>query len=511
MRAGPVRYTHVDTLPGARGILVGIRGVATEDRSRMRVEAPPYGRPEIGRVRPGPGEVDAQVLDVRREGQLAGRSATSYQGVPPVKKPLWDWYLIPVYFWLGGIAGGSWLAAAAEAVAGRGDPGVFRAGRYLAFGGVAVGSGLLILDLGRPERFLNMLRVIRPRSPMSTGAWVVAGFGGVAGLSAALQAVGDGWLGERPALARQSRGAVGRGLLVAGLPLGLFLTGYTGVLLAATSVPAWAARRWVLGPLYAAAGVSSGLAAVSLALDLFSAGSEGARRRLRAARRASLGAELALEAASHRVVRGLPSVERRPASFRIARGLTVALGMATPLLLDALAARRPRTRRASPRASRRAALLSAGLTLAGGLALRLLDLAEGKRSADTPEDTWAFAGRAGRWAPVPAGPAVPVRGDGARPGRGRREERPDRQAAAPEAPGYGEGAGRAANGGERSGPAAASEALAMAERGRGGAGSRATSGLAAERADAVRPGRDSGGGTARESWPGPSAEGGRAG
>src|SRR5690606_13201911 len=159
MRAGPVRYTHVDTLPGARGILVGIRGVATEDRSRMRVEAPPYGRPEIGRVRPGPGEVDAQVLDVRREGQLAGRSATSYQGVPPVKKPLWDWYLIPVYFWLGGIAGGSWLAAAAEAVAGRGDPGVFRAGRYLAFGGVAVGSGLLILDLGRPERFLNMLRV----------------------------------------------------------------------------------------------------------------------------------------------------------------------------------------------------------------------------------------------------------------------------------------------------------------------------------------------------------------
>jgi len=66
----------------------------------------PYGKARIGRVRPRPGEVDAQAIDVRRAGQLAGRSAESYQGVPPVKRAPWEWYL-PLYFWGGGIAAGS--------------------------------------------------------------------------------------------------------------------------------------------------------------------------------------------------------------------------------------------------------------------------------------------------------------------------------------------------------------------------------------------------------------------
>ncbi len=330
-------------------------------------------------------EVDAQAIDVHRAGQLAGREAESYQGVPPVKKAPWEWYYIPVYFWVGGIAGGSGLAAAAEALVGDNDRSVVRAGRYLALGSVLASTALLVADLGRPERFLHMLRVFRARSPMSLGSWVLTGYGALSGTSAVLQAAEDGLLGERPRLASISRGWPGR-LLDAGIvPVALLVSSYTGVLLSATSTPTWARRTTVLAPLFVASATSTGLAAVAAAVEATTGAPPGTQRRLARAETLALIGELALMAADRALARALPSAREEPASAKAARWLTIAAGMVVPLGIHLASGRRGTALRP------RRGLLAAGLTLAGGLALRLLVTREGARSADTPADTWAFA------------------------------------------------------------------------------------------------------------------------
>ena len=94
---------------------------------------------------------------------------------------------------------------------------------------LAPSNGELVLDLGRPTRFLNMLRVFKPTSPMSVGAWILSGFGGAAALALASALFHLGpvlfWLGAGPAAV-----------------LGGLLATYTGVLIGVTTVPAWAAH-----------------------------------------------------------------------------------------------------------------------------------------------------------------------------------------------------------------------------------------------------------------------------
>jgi formate-dependent nitrite reductase membrane component NrfD len=91
---------------------------------------------------------------------------------------------------------------------------------------------LLVLDLGRPLRFLHMLRIFKPRSPMSMGAWCLAAFSGAATLAVGADILGHG----KPA----------RALGAATVLLGTYLGSYTGVLLAATAVPVWARSRALL-------------------------------------------------------------------------------------------------------------------------------------------------------------------------------------------------------------------------------------------------------------------------
>jgi formate-dependent nitrite reductase membrane component NrfD len=418
----------------------------------------PYGQARIGLVEPGPGQVDAQVLDVRRTGQLAGREAESYQGVPPVKKAPWEWYYIPVYFWVGGIAAGSWLAAAGEDIGGTNDRGVVRAGRYIAMGGTLAGTGLLIADLGRPERFLNMLRIVRARSPMSLGAWGLSAFGALTGAAAALQFAED-VLGARSRLGRLSGGWLGRAVHLAGLPLALFAGGYTGVLLAATATPTWAQRKLLLGPLFLTSGVASGLAAVSFAVNAADSASPAARRRLSRGAALALGAELLLESADREEASKLPSSKRESGVVKTTRALMLGAGMIAPLALELVRGIAPvgkqRRRRERERWEQRRArgrrrrsrqgLLAAGLTLAGGLALRLLSVHEGKVSADTPEDTWAFASPP-RPAPMPRAEAgaPPLPSAAARPGAEERADELRAGASPPLAPPPGRGQGKGA-------------------------------------------------------------------
>jgi formate-dependent nitrite reductase membrane component NrfD len=165
--------------------------------------------------------------------------------------------------------------------------------RWIAFAGTAVGSGCLIYDLGRPARFLNMLRVFRPTSPMNVGSWVLAAAGSFAGLAAITFGAG-----------RKIR-FIGNAAGIAGGIAGLPLAGYTGVLLANTAVPLWQQGRRVLPLLFMASGMSS-LGAI---LDLM----ELAPRERRIARAFGLAgqtAELAVMTALHLEAEHLPQTTK---------------------------------------------------------------------------------------------------------------------------------------------------------------------------------------------------------
>ncbi|GAA1262733.1 polysulfide reductase NrfD [Pseudonocardia aurantiaca] len=170
----------------------------------------------------------------------------SYYGRPILKKPTWKNPDVPLYLWGGGMAGTSAVAAALGDVTGR--PMLRRGGRLVAIGGAVAGTVALIHDLGRPTRFVNMLRVIKPTSPLSIGSWILSPFAGLAAASAASELTGIA-----PRLGRLA----GFGAALLGPPL----ASYTGVLLADTAVPAWHEARNELPLLFAASGAAAGAGA----------------------------------------------------------------------------------------------------------------------------------------------------------------------------------------------------------------------------------------------------------
>jgi len=158
-------------------------------------------------------------LEARAEGE-----PRSYYGRPVIKQPAWKTPDVPLYLFLGGLAGASSLLAAAADL--KGFRRVARVGRVTAGTSVLGSLGLLIHDLGRPERFLNMLRVVKPTSPLSVGSWTLATFAPLAGAAAASEVTG-----------RLQR--AGRAAGLAAAALGPLMSTYTSVLIADTAVPAW--------------------------------------------------------------------------------------------------------------------------------------------------------------------------------------------------------------------------------------------------------------------------------
>lgn len=155
---------------------------------------------------------------------------TGYYGIPLLKEPQWTWE-IPVYFFLGGLSGSASVIGAMAHWTGA-DLKIARDARYVAAAGAILSSGLLIADLGRPERFLNMLRVFKPQSAMSMGAWALAGFGTFAGASAFAD-----WLSHFTEIrAIKVLGNVAEGFACL---FALPFSNYTGVLIGATAVPVW--------------------------------------------------------------------------------------------------------------------------------------------------------------------------------------------------------------------------------------------------------------------------------
>ena len=160
---------------------------------------------------------------------------TSYYGRPIVKASPWK-DDIPAYMFFGGLAAGSSLLAAGGDLTGR--PALRRAGRLTALAGLSATMVTLVHDLGRPERFLNMLRTAKLTSPMSVGTWILSTYGPIAGVAAVAELVDLVPARRRPPLFRLAS-ALGR---PAGLVAALTappVAAYTAVLLADTATPSW--------------------------------------------------------------------------------------------------------------------------------------------------------------------------------------------------------------------------------------------------------------------------------
>ncbi len=113
---------------------------------------------------------------------------SSYYGRPVIKEPVWRTPDVPGYLFLGGLAGASSVLAAGAQLSGYRK--LARVGKVGALGAISLSTVALIHDLGRPERFVNMLRVFKPSSPMSVGSWLLAAYGPVAGAAAVSEVTG---------------------------------------------------------------------------------------------------------------------------------------------------------------------------------------------------------------------------------------------------------------------------------------------------------------------------------
>jgi formate-dependent nitrite reductase membrane component NrfD len=272
---------------------------------------------------------------------------------PMVKPPVWTWE-VPIYFWAGGVASGAAFVALACDLAG--DHRSARIARRVSLGAVAPAPLLLIGDLGRPARFLNMLRIFKPRSPMNLGAWCLVAFS-----TTSAGGVGADLIGK-PKLARPLGAATAL--------LGGYLGSYTGVLLACTSVPLWSRSRALLGPIFVSTATATGAAATRLALVARGLPDRHpTRTALGWVETGSMLVELGLSAvnerhageASRALVRG-----KAGRTYRLAQAL-VALGLLTRVVpTDS----RPRVRD-----------LASLAYLAGGLAFRFAWVQAGRASA----------------------------------------------------------------------------------------------------------------------------------
>jgi formate-dependent nitrite reductase membrane component NrfD len=188
------------------------------------------------------------------------------------KAPHWEWLAV-LYFFLGGLAGGSYaLAAIAELFGGGRYRSAATAGFLVAFPAILVGGSILVIDLRHPERFWHMIfmseraptPILKWWSPMSVGAWFLLLFGVVSFFTflASLQKEGRPRL---PPFARLRDDLFGKVLIAIGGFLGLCVAGYTGVLLAVTNRPVWSETPWI-GALFTISAISTATALLTLLL-----------------------------------------------------------------------------------------------------------------------------------------------------------------------------------------------------------------------------------------------------
>jgi hypothetical protein len=312
----------------------------------------------------GADQADPEVVAEAARRARSGPPPEEVQG--PVMNPaVWTWE-VPAYFWFGGIAAGSSFVALACDLAG--DHRSARIARRVALGALAPSPPLLILDLGRPERFYNMLRIFKPRSPMSMGAWCLSVFGGLGAAAVGADLIGRG---------REARLIGGANAVVGG-----YLGSYTGVLLASTAVPLWARSKMFLGPIFVTTAVATGAAATRLVL-VASGLPDGHRTRnaLGRVETTAIAIELGLSTWNERRLGETgDALERGRAGklFHLAKW-SVRAGIAMRAL--------------RPRLGSNVHHVASGLYLLGGLAFRYAWVAAGHNSATDDADVARMARR----------------------------------------------------------------------------------------------------------------------
>jgi formate-dependent nitrite reductase membrane component NrfD len=280
-----------------------------------------------------------------------GTEMRSYYGQPIIKEPTWTWE-IPTYFFTGGLAGASAVLSSAARVSG--NETLARQALYIGAAADLVSPVLLISDLGRPERFHHMLRVVKPTSPMNLGSWVLLVSGGASVTAAALQLL------DRLRPVRIAASIVST---LAGPPLAT----YTGVLIADTAVPVWHDGRHELPWIFGASAAASAGAAASMFVSPRNAGP---------ARRVAVAGVLAEGALMHLMEHRLGTVGEVYHQGEAGKLSWAAKGLAAAGA--SLLARRGRK-------SRTAAVAGGAMVCAGELCLRWAVFKAGFQSARDPK------------------------------------------------------------------------------------------------------------------------------
>lgn len=299
----------------------------------------------------------------------------SYYDIPVVKAPHWRWLVI-FYFFFGGMAGASFTIGTVATLFSR-DRTVVRAARYLTLAALLPCPPLLILDLGRPERFMNMLRVIKLKSAMSLGSWALSGLSAFAMAEGGLQVLSD-------LQGREAFPGLRRAIGIAGLPFGIFLSGYTGILLAATNIPIWWRAFPLLSPTFVSSAYSTALAAISVILQVSGHEDRDTAHRLARAETICLATEIS---SLTLVLLKLGSIGAPLRSGKLGRIFWPVMyfgGLVVPLGLQLAGPARGQETTSGRR------WLAAGLTLVGGVSLRALMIFAGRESARRPRDYFAL-------------------------------------------------------------------------------------------------------------------------
>ncbi len=307
-------------------------------------------------------------------GAVAVQWVNPDSGVP--LPPRWGWYVV-LYFFIGGLIAGCYaIASALHALGDPRDREAVRLGYFIAFPGVLICALLLVLDLGRPERFWHMVfkshyfpePIFKYWSPISLGSWVLSVFGAFAFISFVGVLIETGRVRWRPLVRQAERlRRLPRGVLIAwsvlGAFFGFFLAGYTGVLMVGTVKPVWH-NAVPLGGLFLASGLSTSYAFLILLLARRDRGHNDATvAKLADADRWALGIEIVLLLL---VLVPLGALARpiMTGAFGILFWIGVVLaGLVAPFVLDLL-------RGASN--VKRHHLVRATLVLVGGLVLRFV-------------------------------------------------------------------------------------------------------------------------------------------
>jgi hypothetical protein len=224
-------------------------------------------------IQDNPGDRREQRLDeIRREAETGHLQMVSsrpsgapfpqatpesgYYGIPLLKDAPWTWQ-IPLYFFVGGASGAAAVIGAVADHTGA-DRNLVRHARFIAAAGAVISPALLIADLGRPERFLAMLRVFKPQSPMSVGVWTLLGFSSGAAAAAFAEVLKSRHGSSMPVRVLENAGQA------ASLAFGLPFSNYTGVLIGTSAIPVWNRNAGDLPLHFAASGLGAAVGILEL-------------------------------------------------------------------------------------------------------------------------------------------------------------------------------------------------------------------------------------------------------